>query len=79
MTDDDFLRFLSRNRKTFEFLNKNMNSAQLSKQSESLNVSESLTCVLSGVDTHHHPEVLQVLELGEVFLQLWVDGLVPYL
>lgn len=36
-------------------------------------------CLLSGVDTHHHPEVLQVLELGEVFLQLWVDGLVPYL
>lgn len=28
------------------------------------------------MDTHHHPEVLQVLELGEVFLQLWVDGLV---
>lgn len=27
-------------------------------------------------DTHHHPEVLQVLELGEVFLQLWLNGLV---
>lgn len=33
----------------------------------------------SFLDTHHHPEVLQVLELGEVFLQLWVDVLVLYL
>lgn len=29
--------------------------------------------------THHHPEVLKVLELGEVFLQFWVNGLVLHL
>lgn len=29
--------------------------------------------------THHDPEVLQVLELGEVLLQLRVDGLVLHL
>lgn len=28
------------------------------------------------MNTHHHPEVLQVLELGQVLLQLGVDGLV---
>ncbi len=33
----------------------------------------------SDLDTHHHPEVLQVLELGEVFLQFRVNGLVLYL
>lgn len=31
------------------------------------------------METHHHPEVLQVLELGEVFLQLWINGLVLHL
>lgn len=30
-------------------------------------------------NTHHYPEVLQVLELAEVFLQLWVNGLVLHL
>lgn len=29
--------------------------------------------------THHYPEVLQILELAEVFLQPWVNGLVLYL
>lgn len=27
-------------------------------------------------DSHHHPEVLQGLELAQMFLQLWVNGLV---